>query len=216
MLHYEFLNSEKSPHYSQFLSIYREAFPPEERQSSDIINQRIHSCQGHLVVGIFNKEVISIAILWDLDDCSFSLLEYFAVKSSWRGKSIGSRFLDFLSSTPQFNKRELIAEVEDPKEGTDTHNRLNRLRFYFRNSFFLLNGVRSIVPALTGNTPTPILLLVRPFQKESHYSNEVIERVIRKIFTDIYNVNKGNPGLERIINQLPVIIHLSPYYSPTK
>lgn len=200
---YKTLYQTNDSDFHEAVLLYQEAFPPEEQQSVECLQKRMEADQGQFLIAKENGRVIALAVLWNLSNGSFTLLEYFAISQTLRGKGFGSIFLKQIIQIAQSKNRSLIAELEDPKFGTNTTQRLKRVYFYQKNGFKQLNKTRSYVPALKGATPTEVILLVYPFAKEEFFSQAEITQVILSIFREIYQLPESNPLVQDVILTIP-------------
>ena len=84
-------------YFNQAIQIYDEAFPSNEKQSIDIIINRINERKSRLVVGIIESEVVCMSLIWDFNSLHFVLLDYMADSKNNRNKNIGSQLFHHLS-----------------------------------------------------------------------------------------------------------------------
>jgi GNAT superfamily N-acetyltransferase len=188
--------------FIEALPLYQEAFPPEEQQSIETLKERIRSPQGRFIIAKEKGKVLALALLWDLSDCSYTLLEYFAVHQNCRGNGTGSRFLEHLIQLSQEKKRPLVAEVEDPQIGTNKTQRQKRINFYTRKGFQPIPNLESYVPSQNGKEPTKILLLVHSKTNNRSYPTEEIKQLVRAIFREIYNLSEDQKLVQKVISTI--------------
>ncbi|MCZ4693394.1 GNAT family N-acetyltransferase [Ancylomarina euxinus] len=200
---YKILSESNDPDFNEALSIYHEAFPPEEQQSTESLLGRIVSPQGQFIVAKENGNVLAMAILWNLSNSTFTLLEYFAVRQSYQGSGLGTNFLKHLVEIVGVQKQALVAELENPLLGSNTTQRQQRMKFYIRNKFKQIQGLKSYVPSLNGTETTEVILMVNTPQKIESYKHQEITQMILSIFTELYRVPESDLLLQQILSEIP-------------
>lgn len=203
MIEFERINNTQNALWHQALNIYREAFPAEEQQPQQTLEQRITSPKGIVIVGKIQREIVCLGILWNLEQGNFTLLEYLCVHKKYRSRGIGHQLLEHISQQDDLKHRTIVAEVESPEPGPMQLFQKRRINFYFKNDYQLLKDVHSFVPPLSGNTPTPILLMVHSLKPAFFYSKETISTLLKQIYCEIYSLNPENKLLHKICSQLP-------------
>ena len=58
-------------HFANAINIYNEAFPSNEKQPLALIKKRITESKSRLFVGLLNKDVTCMALLWDFKEFEF-------------------------------------------------------------------------------------------------------------------------------------------------
>ncbi|BCU67679.1 hypothetical protein HS7_11160 [Sulfolobales archaeon HS-7] len=185
--------------FEDAMKIYVNSFPPAERQKPEVISSRVDSDKEELYIGTMRNNVISIALVWPLL-WDFALVDYVAVKEGFRGKGIGTATIRFLSS---LGKR-LLFEVEDPANGSE--ERKLRVEFYKKNGAKVLKGVKYILPPLSGDIPTDMILMV--IQREDVISGEIVRRLVIQIYEEVYSLNTTNKYVAYTLNTIPSIVTL--------
>ncbi len=110
----------------EHISIYEEAFPPEERRPREAMRPADKAFRFYNISSS-RRSVAGLLTAWDFG--TFTYIEHFAVDPSLRGGGIGASALECLSCP-------LLIEVEPPETG-DTARR--RIAFYLRQGFRLLD-----------------------------------------------------------------------------
>ncbi len=200
---YKILSESNDPDFNEALTIYYEAFPPEEQQSIESLQGRIVSPQGQFIVAKENGNVIAMAILWDLSNSTFTLLEYFAVQRTHQGSGVGTIFLKHLVRIVSKQKQSLVAELENPSLGINTAQRQQRMKFYIRNEFKQIQGLKSYVPSLNGTETTEVILMVNTLHKIEYYNRLEMTQMILSIFTELYRVSESDLLLQQILTEIP-------------
>lgn len=172
--------------FNAAMEIYVNAFPANERQPLDVVATRVANGRNKLYTGAVNNEVAFMAMLWPLQNTGFILLDYMATGFAYRGQNIGSRFLQYLQPVLQAQKKHLIIEAEHPGFGTNKEERQRRIAFYKRNGARLLKDVRFVLPALQGDLPTEMVLMILPDYNNGRIDALVVNALIRQIYAELY------------------------------
>lgn len=190
------------------MAIYVEAIPVAERQNIDTIKDRIQNGKEKLYIGSIDDKVAFMALLYPLESSQFVLLDYMAVKPEYRKHGLGSEFLKNINRITDLKNRFFIFEVEDPKAGSDEETRQRRVYFYRKNGAKILKHVCYVLPALQGNTPTDMILLVMAPNRPVWLSGEAIKDAIKQIYGELYFRDESDPLLKSFIDKVPDRIEL--------
>lgn len=190
------------------MDIYLDTIPANERQEVSVIKERVATSKERLLVGRLNDEVVCIALIYPFQNSEFVLIDYLAVKKTVRQKGIGTSLIRHILEMYWAKGRWLIGEVEDPKQGNDRQNRVRRIAFYRRNGAKELKNVPYQLPPMQGIEPTPMILLSFTQNKENQIKGEVVQKLIRQIYTELYKRNSTDTLLNAIIKAVPEVIRL--------
>ncbi len=168
-MHYEQISDVANSDFMDAINIYLSSIPAAIRQEIDIVKERVAIKKEHLFIGQLNGEVVCMALVWPLQNSDFVLLDYMAVKQTYQNLGIGTNFLKNILSKYCTKNRNIIVEVEDPKEG-DKENRSKRVAFYRNNGAKELENVPYLLPPLQGIEPTKMILMLF-----SNNENSIIE-----------------------------------------
>lgn len=188
----------QSAEYKSAISIYHEAFPAYERHPDEAIEHRIKTGHSRMFVGKVAGETVFMSILFDLPGTDFMFLDYMAGGAAARGKGYGSQFLAYMVSELGAG-RYIILESEDPAFGDNREQREQRIRFYLKNGGYILPGVPYLLPPLDGTVPTEMLLIAIPQPPEGYLNKELIVRLIKTLYREIYHRVEGDELLEKIL-----------------
>ena len=172
------------------MRIYTDAFPSYERHPDDVIMQRVNNGSNQLIVGKLGQEVVFMALLWPFTNSSFILLDYMATDSKHRGKKIGARFLEHMTSELTTNRKFFILEVEDPAFGFNQQQRQRRIEFYRSNGAKQLAGVQFTLPALQQGSSTRMILMIFPGWLDSSIDSAKVADLVKRIYKELYNRNE--------------------------
>ncbi|MDU2582535.1 MAG: GNAT family N-acetyltransferase [Anaerococcus hydrogenalis] len=118
--HLEYLN--------EINDLYIEAFPKAERKP---MNQIIKVCQngyGRIIPILLYDEFVGMFITLDSDGDDILLIDYFAIKSDYRGLSLGSKAIELLN---KMENKTIIIEIEPcVNEASNLLQRQKRKKFY--------------------------------------------------------------------------------------
>lgn len=109
---------------NQIETLYLQAFPPHERRSFSQIRALLDENKCQVLSILYKEEFAGFFIL--LTNKEARLIDYFAIKKEFRGKSIGSRALSKLD-----DGRPLLIEIEPiDHTSSNNHQRIRRKSFY--------------------------------------------------------------------------------------
>jgi GNAT superfamily N-acetyltransferase len=198
----------KEAYFNQAIQIYDEAFPSNEKQSLDLVINRIQEGKSKLVVGIIETEVVCMSLIWDFNSLDFVLLDYMAVSKNHRNKNFGSQLFQHLSKIISSINKYMIIEVESHLFGNNSLERKRRINFYIQNGAHVLDDVNYILPSLDGTSPTEMLLMISPNYKDNYINRKVVNELISRLYIELYKTNKNDILLNRILKRLPNKIKL--------
>lgn len=162
-LNFHELNSLDTDWGQQALAIYEEAFPLEERESTEELAETIHNPheedkRHHFRIMVdATGEVIGISLLTTVHSNYMSFLRFFAIRHDMRSKGYGRYLLDDTKATVRQDGWEyagypylgIALEVEHPDEATNPEEfdiRQRRIAWYQRNGVRLIPDTRLITP----------------------------------------------------------------------
>lgn len=134
---------ELSENYQNYIDqiedLYIEAFPKAERKPlEDIINLSKEGI-GRIITILYDNKFAGLFINLEARDGGSVLIDYFAIKKEFRGKSLGSKSIKLLDDL--FEKKTLIIEIEPcEKNAQNLRQRIKRKKFY-KNLGFRETGV---------------------------------------------------------------------------
>ncbi|MCM1152533.1 MAG: GNAT family N-acetyltransferase [Muribaculum sp.] len=167
--------------YPQFLKIYNEAFPPDERRAYDDEKDLERFIGGHHAKfhGFSVKDgdlYLGFLTYWTFKD--YVYIEHFAVSPEHRGKNIGRKMLHYLFEEVS---PDVLIEVERP----DSDDAQRRIRFYEQNGFRVRGGFNYVQPPYSeGKNPVPMLLMTHGDVKLKSKAD------IKEMLREVYNLNE--------------------------
>jgi hypothetical protein len=105
--------------------------------------------------------VVGFAIAIALVDCDAALLEYMAVEEKRRGAGIGKLLFRAIAGWPEAHDRFLLMEVDSTAiPSPDGEDRARRKEFYRGEGCMQVEGLRYVMPRVSGDAPPLMDLLV--------------------------------------------------------
>jgi hypothetical protein len=97
----------------------------------------------------------------------------------------------------------MVIEVENYLFGNNKDLRKKRINFYIRNGAYVLNEIPYVLPSLDDTLPTEMILMISPKYQKEMIEFENIEKLINRIFIDLYGKTKDNNLLVSILKNTP-------------
>ena len=194
---------------AQFIHIYEESFPREQRDEPDPLLSSIASGRRRCELVYGDGMLVGLAVLFRLSARKVQFLEYFAIASGNRDQGIGSRFLghvlECLRSTEDPTPG-VVFEVEVPAQaaGGERHLRERRIQFYTRNGAVLVDCAPSYeAPNLAGDGTIPFLLMWIPLGSEVRSLEGLFLRdCVTGILTESYKLHPEHPLVDEVVARL--------------
>lgn len=126
------MNLTLSNSYLKYLNeindLYIEAFPKAERKPMDQIIKVCQNGYGRIIPILMDDEFVGMFITLDSDGDNTLLIDYFAIKSDYRGLSLGSKAIELLN---EMENKTIIIEIEPcVNEASNLLQRQKRKKFY--------------------------------------------------------------------------------------
>ncbi|MBS5988456.1 GNAT family N-acetyltransferase [Anaerococcus hydrogenalis] len=126
------MNLTLSDSYLKYLNeindLYIEAFPKAERKPMDQIIKVCQNGYGRIIPILMDDEFVGMFITLDSDGDNTLLIDYFAIKSEYRGLSLGSKAIELLN---EMENKTIIIEIEPcVNEASNLLQRQKRKKFY--------------------------------------------------------------------------------------
>ncbi|MGB3749966.1 MAG: GNAT family N-acetyltransferase [Arcobacteraceae bacterium] len=131
-----FIKNQNNKYFEKAWQIYEESFPQEEKRTLAEQIKLFDKKSFTMLCYIEDEKVLAILFYWQIE--RYTYLEHFAVNSTLRGRSYGSKILqEFID-----NNQNIILEIE-PIIDEATQKRLD---FYERFDFRVNNHIHFQVP----------------------------------------------------------------------
>lgn len=126
------MNLTLSDSYLKYLNeindLYIEAFPKAERKPMDQIIKVCQNGYGRIIPILMDEKFVGMFITLDSDGDNTLLIDYFAIKSDYRGLSLGSKAIELLN---EMENKTIIIEIEPcVNEASNLLQRQKRKKFY--------------------------------------------------------------------------------------
>ena len=193
--------------FEDAINVYLNSIPRNERQTIDIVKERVAAKNEHLLIGSLSGEVVCMALVWPLENSDFILLDYMAVKEKYRKQGIGTSLIKSILSKYCTNNSSIIVEVEDPKEA-DKESRSKRVAFYRSNGAKELENVPYLLPPLQGIEPTKMILMLFSNNKNTIVEGIVVKKLIAQIYAELYCREANDQLLNSFIDLVPSTVYL--------
>lgn len=191
--------------FSEAIKIYVDNFEPNVRHPVELIYKRFFEDRYRLFVGKQEKDIIVFALVYRSNDPDFLLLDYYAVRTDYRDKGIGTEFLKELFKVLRLNEKGivLIFEVEDPNFGDNREERIRRVRFYKSLGVRQIKDMRYIFPPLSGNKRVDMILMMYPCPSRETISREILINLVKELYIEKYNRDSSDPLLLETLSTIP-------------
>lgn len=191
--------------YQRIVSIWEEAFPPEERGAHDTVSQRnstwlwtAHSPDGNLT---------GFATVLRLPTSEAAYLEYLAVSPSTRGTGTGAALLSSIATDLQEERsvHGVVLEVEDPLRTPGGDPLLaRRMAFYARWGALPVPSLNDyFMPDLANpGGLVPMTLLWRGLRDDSMLAPDGVARVLTDLYHGYYAHVASKDHLEDMLERI--------------
>lgn len=158
-----------------WLDLYELSFPPQEKiLVSDHLAALKDKMRGqgaeHTLLAALDStgDLVGMARYHIFSEHNMAVLWYLATAPHRRSQGLGGEFFEeILSRTRTAAVRFLIYEVEIPEHAHDPALARRRIQFYRRHGAQILTGIHYLQSVGTHLPPTPMHLLMHPFQPVS-------------------------------------------------
>jgi GNAT superfamily N-acetyltransferase len=181
----------------QWWAIYDEAFPANERESSDVILRSLREQVGMAFGVREGGKTIALATTHLLQNPAAVFLVYLATAKGLRGRGIGGQLLEFAwkESAARVNSTQLILEVDAQEiaSGPEKEIRERRVGFFGRHGLKLMSYPYK-QPPVDGIAPVVMSLMVRTAEGQSEPDPEMLASLVRAIYFEKYQAMNGIPS----------------------
>jgi GNAT superfamily N-acetyltransferase len=199
-LRIQLLSPEDLAGFDLAYSIYTDAIVRSEQRTEAELRSLVARPDYRFLVALREEQTVALAVACVPSGEDFWLFEYAAVAPEERGRGIGEQL--FLASRLMAGQsRVALVEADAATDGAGDAAR--RLRFYARLGCRRLRGLDYLLPLETYGAPPPMVLLALEAPNVSVVGIEVVERWLRRIYSDVYGKSLDEPRLARMIDPLP-------------
>jgi GNAT superfamily N-acetyltransferase len=186
--------------FKEAIKIYEKSFPSNERQSKDTIKKRVKGNLYQMFIGRLKNKVVFMALLYPLKNTDFILLDYMVTDENFRNKGIGTDFIKNILG--KITSKYLILEVENPNYGNNKEQRERRVKFYKRLGAKEMKNTRYILPPLSGDIPTEMILMVLPKCTGGKIDSSLVKKLIVQMYKELYDRNENDDLLNSFANDI--------------
>jgi hypothetical protein len=93
-------------------------------------------------------------------------------------------------------------DVENPRYGNNKEQRERRVNFYKRLGAKEMKDVRYILPPLSGNIPTEMILMVLPEYGGGKMDGSLVKKLIVQMYKELYDRNENDDILNLFVNDI--------------
>jgi len=196
------------PDFQGALKIYLDSFPPCERQPLEILETRLSNQLYEWFIAKAENQVVGIALLYSLNLTDFILLDYLGTDKEYRSRGIGKTLMSHLVKFAQTQHKILLIEVENPQLCDNSEQAERRIRFYQNNGAKVLESVRYVLPPLSGDVPTEMLLMMVPAGSEGQLAGTLVKQLIEQVYQEMYDRPSQDALLQSFIDEVPDVVQL--------
>lgn len=196
------------PDFQGALQIYLDSFPACERQPTEILETRLSNQLYQWFVAKWETQVVGIALLYPLNPTNFILLDYLGTDKNYRSRGIGKTLMFHLVKLAQIQEKFLLIEAENPPFCENLEEAKRRIRFYQNNGAKVLESVRYLLPPLSGDVPTEMLLMMVPEYPGGQLSGSLVKQLIEQVYQEMYDRPSNDALLQSFIDEVPDVVQL--------
>jgi GNAT superfamily N-acetyltransferase len=209
MLEFIKINEVESKIFHEAISIYVNSIPPEERQTAEIIRNRVLNKTETMFVGCLDDTAVLCALTISLENTGFLVIDYLAVREEFRTREIGSKFIKFLIRTNK--SRNILIEVDNPIRNPSDSTLKRRVEFYRRNGAKQLKDVKYFLPPLQNGfqtSPIPMLVMLISKQEQTCLPGSLVKTLFIQIYEQLYSRSNDDQLLYSILDSVPPSVKL--------
>ncbi|WP_254566214.1 GNAT family N-acetyltransferase [Oscillatoria sp. HE19RPO] len=196
------------PDFQGALQIYLDSFPACERQPLEILETRLSNQLYQWFVAKAENQVVGIALLYPLNLKNFILLDYLGTDKNYRSRGIGRTVMSYLIDLVKNQEKILLIEVENPQFCEDSEQAKRRIKFYQNNGAKVLQSVRYLLPPLSGEVPTEMLLMMVPAELGGQLPGKQVKQLIEQVYQEMYDRPSEDALLQSFIEEVPDVVEL--------
>ncbi len=185
--------------------IYESSFPANERKTKESIIENINSGKEFLFVATENTAVVGFALMFDLKNTNYVLLDYLAVQADIKQKGVGTAILQFIRKSFLKSPQSLVIETDKPikSQTEETYDQnLKRVLFYLKNGAKIIDAFDYILPSLNFSTKTTQWLMILENSSRERIDKVELEKILTNLYTQNYTDFYDREDLYRMIDQL--------------
>lgn len=211
MINFYNITDRENQEYYEALEVYKAATPDELQLKAEIINQKMDSGNAVIILGKQNIVPAFMSLLWKLEGTSFMINEIISIIPSFKDVPFSKIYFDVLKHSDYYQKHHILFEIEDPDFG-NKEERIEKMNHFFSHGFQWLKDVKTIVPHPTGDSHENAVLMLLTQNRFIEFKREEIEKLVKKLYQDLYQTEEDSYIVKEIIDHLPDNIELTAKY----
>jgi GNAT superfamily N-acetyltransferase len=184
---------------AEITSLYREAFPGNERKPAAFLQQAAARADYEVIHARSGAEFVGFAVLYRSLVHEVALLEYMAIAAAARGRGCGRELYAAIAARVE---EPLLLEVESvlPGESGDALRR-RRKEFYRRLGCLTVEGLAYSMPRVSDASPPPMDLMIEGFRGNA-VPTTVLRTWLEDIYTGVYGRSASDPAIDRMLRPI--------------
>ncbi len=172
----------------QFEEIYHEAFPPNEQQPTELIYKRIKENKEVFLAAYIKEELVAFALLFDLQNTDYFLLDYLAVKNNKRNAGLGGKLMQKVIAYSFGKNKGVLLEVDHPYQRGKRLQNTSRIQFYQKYGARIVENLIYKLPDLERkNNPAHQFLMIISLQNNiDSLSKAEVENLLNQLYVQLY------------------------------
>ncbi|MBK9935482.1 MAG: GNAT family N-acetyltransferase [Cytophagaceae bacterium] len=173
---------------TQFEEVYTDAFPANERQPLRVILDRINHKKETLLAAFIDVELVAFALLFELQNTEYYLLDYLAIKKDHRSKGLGGEMLKKVLEFSFAKNKSILLEVDHPNNSENELQNTNRIKFYQKYGAKIIDNLIYELPDLEKkNNPTfQFLMIIQKDRTIDKISGKEIKVILEQLYYQLY------------------------------
>jgi len=193
--------------FATLVCLYEQSFPEAERKPVDWLRRMLATENYFLFLATEEGAPVGFAVARLLSGGSTALLEYMAVAHAQRERGLGRQIVLGTAHAVQAPLRTLLLEVEsDRVDSPDRVLRTRRKNFYRSLGAREMQGLRWIMPPVTGTPPPAMEMMI--FGTENPVPRHQLRTWLTDIYVDVYDQSADDPRIDSMLNSLPDEVRL--------
>ena len=187
-------------HQIQFEEIYHEAFPPNEQQPTELIYKRIKENKEVFLAAYIKEELVAFALLFDLQNTDYFLLDYLAVKNNKRNAGLGGKLMQKVIAYSFGKNKGVLLEVNHPNQRGKRLQNTSRIQFYQKYGARIVENLIYKLPDLERkNNPAHQFLMIISLQNNiDSLSKAEVENLLNQLYVQLYQGVYNTDDLEKM------------------
>jgi ribosomal protein S18 acetylase RimI-like enzyme len=147
-------------------------------------------------------------LIYPLNPTPFILLDYLGTDKNYRSRGIGRMLMSHLINLVNNQQKTLLIEVENPRFCENLEQAERRIKFYQNNGAKVLDPVRYLLPPLSGDVPTEMLLMMVPAELGGQLPGKQVKQLIEQVYQEMYDRPSEDALLRSFIEEVPDVVEL--------